>query len=205
MIFNIRSFNKNMDMYEVVSDTNEIRVVSALQIVTVMVQGYEFNNAYLTRKGFAIKALGRTKYIQLNNINQQLNAAIINRLNAIKAAEDEKKQQMTEAIKKPQAFVKKKIAIPKDYKPKETGNIKGRMTQNIYYRGTVYYSPNELCAKHGQDPEKFMQLYNKGYSVEEALGLKPLRPESEIISRAKREKMMDIIDSKRDSRYGGYN
>lgn len=194
-----------MDVYEVVSDTNEIRVVSALQIVTVMAQGYEFNNAYLTRKGFAIKALGRTKYIQLNNISQQLNAAIINRLNIIKAAEDKKKQQMTEAIKKPQAVVKKKISIPKDYKPKENGINTDRKLKPIYYRGTVYYSPDELCAKHGQDPKRFMQLYNKGYSVEEALGLKPLRPESELISRAKMERMMDIIDSQRDSRYGGYN
>lgn len=193
MIFSIRSFNKNMDMYEVVSDTNELRVVSALQIVTVMAQGYEFNNAYLTRKGFAIKALGRTKYIQLNNISPQLNNAIINRLNTIKITEDTKKQQMTEAIKKPQAVIRKKITIPKDYKPRDTDAGTCRKMQPIYYRGTIYYSPNELCAKHGQNPEKFMMLYNKGYSVEEALGLKPLRPEEELVSHKQIQHMLDSM------------
>lgn len=194
MIFSIVTFNKSMDMYEVASETGEKRVVNAIQIAHVMANGYEFNNAYLTRKGFAIQTNGRTKYIQLNNIPKQLDKAIVNRLQIIKQQEELKKQQMTAAIKKPTVRVRPTITsdmVGKNSKPE----IK---PTRVVYKGEVFLSAQQLCRKFNRDADLFKQLYNKGYSMDECLGLMPLRPESELIPRSKTEKIMDAMEARRE-------
>lgn len=65
MIFRIVDFNKELDLYSVISNEGEQKNVTSFQIVKVMLQGYKFDNAYVTKRGFAIKTASGIRYIQV--------------------------------------------------------------------------------------------------------------------------------------------
>lgn len=191
MIFTVTSINKNLDLYEVISDTNEKRLVTANQIWSVMMNGYEFTNAFLTKKGFGIKANNRTKYIQIP-MNRETQMLVIQKLEAMRIAEEQKKEQMTKAIKHVGVGVRPKVSAGKVAISGNTGRNK-----SITYKGNTYLSVESLCRHFGQDANTFKQLYNIGYSLDECLGLVPLRPESEVTPRAKMNKMIDAVSAQR--------
>ena len=150
MEFTITNFNKDLDMYNVVSDSNESRVVTAIQIVSVMAKGFNFTNAFLTRKGFGIKLPGnRNKYVQLSHISKQLDHQIVEALEAKKAKEKE--------LNTPKPVV-------------STGGRK--FNTPIDFRGKHYNSVRSLCMEYNTNPDSFRSLYNSGRGIEEALGLK---------------------------------
>ena len=182
MLFRIQSFNKSLDMYNVISDTGESKCVTAYQIVQVMLNGFVFDNAKLTKKGFAINTERGTRYIQIDNLPKTVILAINNKLEMDRINEELKKQQMTQAIKKPSAQTK-------------VGRhaITSTKTKSIMYRGTKYLTDKHLCRKFNRDVNTFRHLLSKGYSLDEALGLRELRPESEVEADRKRNKA--VLDS----------
>ena len=199
MIFRINSFNKELDMYEVISDTNQRMTVTSYQIVNVMVQGYIFDNAKLTKKGFAIKTDSGTRFIQVNGMPRELLALINNKLLEEKMMEEQKKQQMTRAINSTSSNVivdkpiNRNVTLP-------GSNIKVNGSNGrtpVSFRGTLYRSEELLCKQFNRDVKEFKQLRAQGYSVEESLGLKALRPKSELISLSTQNKMLDRMASLR--------
>jgi flagellar biosynthesis GTPase FlhF len=240
MVFQIRDFNKNKSVFDVVSNSGEQMYVSGLQIVGVMIKGYEFTNAYLTSKGFAIVTPSGTRYIQLSlDVNTQ---AAIHDILAKKKAQEQEILRQQQALKEQQAIavakeaearkaealarqeaeqkriaqqkeierinMEKNKAMIKEEKRKVGSNENNnnssnkhsgvkieqtRDTQNkrIMYRGTLYLSDVQLCKKYNRDVEKFRALRLRGYSVDESLGLKPLRPVNEVTSVAQMQKTLD--------------
>lgn len=197
MILTITSMNKKVDMYEVVNDANERMVVSSIQILGVLVKGQEFTNAYLTRKGFAVKTTNGTRYIQFNSLPRELDMAIVARLKYLKDLEESKKNMMTQALQqpvhRPTARVKAKVKV------NSTGNtsMSKNNQEKIVYKGTVFLSANQLCKKFNRDVKLFKELYAKGYSIDECLGIMPLRPESELSKREDVEKMLFRMSEER--------
>ena len=188
MILTITGYNKSRDIYEVHNDMNQSMVVNANQIIYALVNGNEFTNAYLTKKGFAIKYSGRTTYIQIANMPRQTELAILNRLEIIKKQEEAKKQAMTAAIRKPSL---------KNINVAQISGMRDPRQRSIVYKGTTYLSVESLCKDHHRDVETFRSLYNKGYSLDECLGLAKLRTESAVTPRAKAEKMLDAMAANR--------
>lgn len=240
MVFQIRDFNKNKSVFDVISDSGEQMLVSGKQIVGVMIKGYEFTNAYLTSKGFAVITPSGTRYMQLS-LDANTQAVIHNILAQKKAQEQEvlrqqqmlKEQQALAAARdaearKAEALARKEASLAKQEaeqrrlaqqrenerinmernkamieeekrqmtKGSKHSNVKIEQTHDnvsrkIMYRGDLYLSDVQLCKKFNRDVEKFRALRLKGYSVDEALGLKPLRPISEVTSVAQMQKTLD--------------
>lgn len=109
MIFHIDAFDKKSGLYRVISNTNEQMMVSSYQIVNVMIQGYVFDNARLTSKGFAFTICNKTKYVQLNNMTKEMILAIHNRLEYIKVQNETIKKQ--EEIARKQEELRRKEEI----------------------------------------------------------------------------------------------
>lgn len=109
MIFHIDAFDKKSGLYRVISNANEQMMVSSYQIVNVMIQGYMFNNARLTSKGFAFTVCNKTKYVQLNNMTKEMMIAMHNRLEYIKAQNENIKQQEEIARKQEELRQKEEI------------------------------------------------------------------------------------------------
>ena len=167
MEFTITNFNKDLDMYNVVSDSNESRVVTAIQIVSVMAKGFNFTNAFLTRKGFGIKLPGnRNKYVQLSHISKQLDHQIVEALEAKKAKEKELNTPKPVVSTGGRKF--KRIVIPTTVKVR----INDLDNTPIDFRGKHYNSVRSLCMEYNTNPDSFRSLYNSGRGIEEALGLK---------------------------------
>lgn len=97
MIFTITSLNKDLDMYTVINEINEKKVVTSLQIVNVMCNGYKFNNARLTHKGFAVVTTKGTRYIQVK-MNREQQIIVHNKLKELAILEEIKKKQMSKAV-----------------------------------------------------------------------------------------------------------
>lgn len=215
MIFTITTISNNIDSYEVVSDTGERKVVTGYQIVQVMVNGFKFTNAYLTKKGFAVIYNGdRKKYIQIDGIPKELlkKMAYIVEQNTQAQKQMQQLQKQPQPInnriqsQKPQQQPQKQInkvtkAKQKQYTYMNKGNISGEITPNSYnkdekviYKGDKY-SIQYLCKKYNRDVNTFIQLRDKGYSMDEALGLKPLRPESEVTPRKDINRMLNSLSS----------
>jgi hypothetical protein len=180
MIFTVTSINKKFDMYTVVNEVNESSVVTSNQILNVLIQGYEFTNVTLTKKGFGIKTTKGTKYVQVPMTKDTYNM-ILQRLEYNRLAEEEKKSQMTAAIKSQQ--------------PKRQ-QITGKRTNNkkIVYKGEVFLSVESLCKRYNANCENFKQLYNMGYSLDECLGLVQPRPADMVTPRSKVNKMLDSME-----------
>lgn len=196
MIFTITALNKDLDMYTVISDTNEKKNVTSLQIVSVMCNGYMFTNAKLTNKGFSVVTTKGTRYIQVK-MNKDMQIIVQNKMRMLAALEESKKKQMSNALNNTvktsnitNTSKTQQIGRPpvesKQYAP-ENINIKQKITGNktsitkIIFRGKHYYGVKDICEKFNSDPKVFLERYEKGYSTEECLGLVPLRSESELI------------------------
>lgn len=190
MIFTITSINKDLDIYTVVNETNEQKVVSGIQIVSVMVNGYQFNNAKLTNKGFAVVTTKGTRYVQVA-MTKDVQLKVASKVKEIAAREEVKKSQMSKAVNSDKVVnAPKPIGRPPVNKSAgsslENVNIKqkieGRKTTvtRIIFRGKHYYGINDICKKFNVDPKVFMERYEKGYTTEECLGLVPLRSDKEL-------------------------
>lgn len=217
MVFRIVNFNRELDIYSVISNDGEQRNVTSFQIVRVMLQGYKFDNATLTQKGFALKTDNGTRYIQVK-LDKQTQMQLVQYLSNKKLSEEQKrqdkeielkmiKQREQEKLKEQQ--LNQKIQAEKEKRLKEirkaeqetaatvdskVTKIKGNnVNQKIFYKGNLYYSDEQLCKKFNANVVEFRRLRSKGYSIDEALGLKKLRPESELISLKQFNRMMDSM------------
>lgn len=229
MVFKIVNFNKDLDIYAVISNEGEQKNVTSFQIVRVLLQGYQFDNAYLTQKGFALKTNKGIRYIQVKLDKQtqvQLNKYIYDKKQAeeqrkreLAAAEQLRQQQEAERlrlIQEAQKLEQQRQAEQKKQAPQlkiaidVSGSMSGPSTrgkstkiqgnnrsQKIFYKGNLYYSEEQLCKKFNADVDEFRKLRYKGYSIDEALGLKPLRPESELMSVKQLNRVLDSMAAQR--------
>lgn len=217
MVFRIVNFNRELDIYSVISNEGEQRNVTSFQIVRVMLQGYKFDNATLTQKGFALKTDNGTRYIQVK-LDKQTQMQLVQYLSNKKLSEEQKRQdkeielkmiKKREQEKLKEQQLNQKIQVEKEKRLKEirkaeqetaatvdskVTKIKGNnANQKIFYKGNLYYSDEQLCKKFNANVVEFRRLRSKGYSIDEALGLKKLRPESELISLKQFNRMMDSM------------
>lgn len=220
MVFRIVNFNKELDLYSVISNEGEQKNVTSFQIVKVMLQGYKFDNAYVTKRGFAIKTASGIRYIQVtldNNTQMQLiqfmqeqrrleleaerQKALQQEQLRIQQEQKRQEQLRQEQLRKQQEQTKKQSTT----KTEEVRNgnrvteIQGsnNRSQKLLYRGTLYLSEESLCRKFNRDISLFKTLRSKGYSIDEALGVKPLRPEEELVSPKQIQRMLDSMAMQR--------
>lgn len=220
MIFRIVNFNKELDLYSVISNEGEQKNVTSFQIVKVMLQGYKFDNAYVTKRGFAIKTASGIRYIQVT-LDKQTQLQLIQFMNEqrrleleaerqkalqqeqLRMQQEQKRQEQlrTEQLKKQQEQAKKQSTakIEEVRNGNKVTKIQGSSTrsQKLLYRGTLYLSEESLCRKFNRDINLFRTLRSKGYSIDEALGVKPLRPEEELISPKQIQRMLDSMARQR--------
>lgn len=220
MIFRIVNFNKELDLYSVISNEGEQKNVTSFQIVKVMLQGYKFDNAYVTKRGFAIKTASGIRYIQVT-LDKQTQLQLIQFMNEqrrleleaerqkaiqqeqLRKQQEQKRQEQlrAEQLRKQQEQAKKQSTA----KVEEVRNgnrvtkIQGsnNRSQKLLYRGTLYLSEESLCRKFNRDISLFKTLRSKGYSIDEALGVKPLRPEEELVSPKQIQRMLDSMAMQR--------
>lgn len=188
MIFTVTSIMKNKDLFNVVSDTGEGMIVTAVQILNVLLQGYQFTNVKLTKKGFAVATPQGTRYTQLNMSKETAAKVkfIVDKQNEAekqtKLMVQQMKQQMSQRTQQTQQTQCR--SIENTIRPKAKSQTqKINRTNNrekVVYRGDVYLSVESLCKKFNRDVNTFRKLRDKGYTMDEALGLMPLRPESEL-------------------------
>lgn len=205
MVFKVVAFHKRTDLYKVVSDAGEQMDVRAIQILNVLLQGYNFVNVHLTGKGFGIVTPVGTRYVQIN-MDANTQRIVYETLKNMKLAEQQAKQQQEQLKKQQQEQLRKQQAKQEaQAKKNETANKLGKTTKintkvpstKIIYKGDTYMSDKILCRKFGADIERFRKLRQCGYSIDEALGLKPLRPQSELVSPKKVEKALDSMERQR--------
>ena len=154
MTFRILEMHKNIDTYTVSNNLRETMMVSGYQIIGAMLQGHEFENARLTKKGFAIVTDKGTRYVQLR-LDRNTSILIEQKLENDRLAEEAKKQQMARAIKKP---------VVSNNRQSINNN---KNTQAIVFRGDRYVSDTQLCKKYNRDINTFRSLVKKGYSISE--------------------------------------
>lgn len=220
MIFRIVNFNKELDLYSVISNEGEQKNVTSFQILKVMLQGYKFDNAYVTKKGFAINTTSGIRYIQVA-LDKETQLQIIKfmqeqrrleleaeRQKAIqqeqlrKQQEQKRQEQLrAEQLRKQQEQAKKQSTakVEEVRNGNKVTKIEGSSTrsQKLLYRGTSYLSEESLCRKFNRDINLFRTLRSKGYSIDEALGVKPLRPEEELVSPKQIQRMLDSMARQR--------
>lgn len=215
MVFKVVAFSKRNDLYKVVSDAGEQMDVRAIQILNVLLQGYKFVNVHLTGKGFGVVTPVGTRYIQIN-MDANTQRMVYETLKNMKLAEQQakqqqeqlRKQQEQEQLRKQQQEQLRRQQQEKQQaqaKKSEADNKKGKTTKinakapstKIIYKGDTYMSDKILCRKFGADVERFRKLRKCGYSIDEALGLKPLRPQSELVSPKKVQKALDSMARQR--------
>ena len=220
MVFRIVNFNKELDLYSVISNEGEQKNVTSFQIVKVMLQGYKFDNAYVTKRGFAIKTASGIRYIQVtldNNTQMQLiqfmqeqrrleleaerQKALQQEQLRIQQEQKRQEQLRQEQLRKQQEQAKNQNTAKTE--EVQNGNrvtkIQGsnNRSQKLLYRGTLYLSEESLCRKFNRDISLFKTLRSKGYSIDEALGVKPLRPEEELVSPKQIQRMLDSMARQR--------
>lgn len=170
MIFTVTNIIKNKNIFNVVSDTGESKLVTAGQILSVLLQGFQFTNVKLTKKGFAVATPQGTRYTQLN-MNKETAAKvafIVDKQNeAIKIAKQQQAQMQAQVKQQQVNRGRQKI-------------VGRNNTSRVVYKGDIFSSDEKLCKKFNRDVNLFRQLRAKGYTMDEALGLMPLRPESEL-------------------------
>lgn len=220
MIFRIVDFNKELDLYSVISNEGEQKNVTSFQIVKVMLQGYKFDNAYVTKRGFAIKTASGIRYIQVT-LDKDTQLQLIHFMQEQRRLELEAERQkilQQEQLRKQQEqkrqeqLGKQQLGKQQEQAKKQSttkteevrnGNrvtkIQGsnNRSQKLLYRGTLYLSEESLCRKFNRDISLFKTLRSKGYSIDEALGVKPLRPEEELVSPKQIQRMLDSMAMQR--------
>lgn len=177
MIFRIVNFNREYDIYGVISNEGEQRNVTSFQIIKVMLQGYKFDNAYLTKKGFALQTDSGTRYFQVN-MDKQTQKHVLQFLNTKKLVEQqiaeqqrheleaEKKRKEQEAIRQAQLLreeqqrkqaqqqANKKVRTIDTSNGKPTKINSNNRNQKIFYRGNLYYSEEQLSKKFNAEDRK---------------------------------------------------
>lgn len=220
MVFRIVNFNKELDLYSVISNEGEQKNVTSFQIVKVMLQGYKFDNAYVTKRGFAINTASGIRYIQVA-LDKQTQLQLIQFMNEQRRLELEAERQkvlqqeqlrMQQEQKRQERLrqeqLRKQQEQAKNQNTAKTEEVRNgnRVTkiqgsnnrsQKLLYRGTLYLSEESLCRKFNRDISLFKTLRSKGYSIDEALGVKPLRPEEELVSPKQIQRMLDSMAMQR--------
>lgn len=225
MVFRIVNFNKELDLYSVISNEGEQKNVTSFQIVKVMLQGYKFDNAYVTKRGFAIKTASGIRYIQVT-LDKQTQLQLIQFMNEqrrleleaerqkalqqeqLRMQQEQKRQERLRQEQLRQEQLRKQQEQAKNQNTAKTEEVRNgnRVTkiqgsnnrsQKLLYRGTLYLSEESLCRKFNRDISLFKTLRSKGYSIDEALGVKPLRPEEELVSPKQIQRMLDSMAMQR--------
>lgn len=115
------------------------------------------------------------------------------------------KEQLKEPVEQLKKWRQQQTNQEEQAKKSEAANKIGKTTKinakapstKIIYKGDTYMSDKILCRKFGADVERFRKLRQRGYSIDEALGLKPLRPQSELVSPKKVQKVLDSMARQR--------
>ena len=215
MIFRIVDFNKELDLYIVISNEGEQKNVTSFQIVKVMLQGYKFDNAYVTKRGFAIKTASGIRYIQVT-LDKDTQLQLIHFMQEQRRLELEAERQkilQQEQLRKQQEQKRQEQLGKQQEQAKKQSTTKteevrsgnkvtkiqssNNRSQKLLYRGTLYFSEESLCKKFNRDIKLFKTLRSKGYSIDEALGVKPLRPEEELVSPKQIQRMLDSMAMQR--------
>lgn len=215
MIFRIVDFNKELDLYSVISNEGEQKNVTSFQIVKVMLQGYKFDNAYVTKRGFAIKTASGIRYIQVT-LDKETQLQLIHFMQEQRRLELEAERQkilQQEQLRKQQEQKRQEQLGKQQEQAKKQSTTKteevrsgnkvtkiqssNNRSQKLLYRGTLYFSEESLCKKFNRDIKLFKTLRSKGYSIDEALGVKPLRPEEELVSPKQIQRMLDSMAMQR--------
>ena len=215
MIFRIVDFNKELDLYSVISNEGEQKNVTSFQIVKVMLQGYKFDNAYVTKRGFAIKTASGIRYIQVT-LDKDTQLQLIHFMQEQRRLELEAERQkilQQEQLRKQQEQKRQEQLGKQQEQAKKQSTTKteevrsgnkvtkiqssNNRSQKLLYRGTLYFSEESLCKKFNRDIKLFKTLRSKGYSIDEALGVKPLRPEEELVSPKQIQRMLDSMAMQR--------
>lgn len=222
MIFRIVDFNKELDLYSVISNEGEQKNVTSFQIVKVMLQGYKFDNAYVTKRGFAIKTASGIRYIQVTldkdtqlqlihfmqeqrRLELEAERQKILQQEQLRKQQEQKRQEQLgkQQLGKQQEQAKKQSTTKTEEVRIRSGNkvtkiqSSNNRSQKLLYRGTLYFSEESLCKKFNRDIKLFKTLRSKGYSIDEALGVKPLRPEEELVSPKQIQRMLDSMAMQR--------
>lgn len=222
MIFRIVDFNKELDLYSVISNEGEQKNVTSFQIVKVMLQGYKFDNAYVTKRGFAIKTASGIRYIQVTldkdtqlqlihfmqeqrRLELEAERQKILQQEQLRKQQEQKRQEQLgkQQLGKQQEQAKKQSTTKTEEVRIRSGNkvtkiqSSNNRSQKLLYRGTLYFSEESLCKKFNRDIKVFKTLRSKGYSIDEALGVKPLRPEEELVSPKQIQRMLDSMAMQR--------
>ena len=215
MIFRIVDFNKELDLYSVISNEGEQKNVTSFQIVKVMLQGYKFDNAYVTKRGCAIKTDSGIRYIQVT-LDKDTQLQLIHFMQEQRRLELEAERQkilQQEQLRKQQEQKRQEQLGKQQEQAKKQSTTKteevrsgnkvtkiqssNNRSQKLLYRGTLYFSEESLCKKFNRDIKLFKTLRSKGYSIDEALGVKPLRPEEELVSPKQIQRMLDSMAMQR--------
>lgn len=205
MVFTVKQYDKKSDTFNVGDDTGSEMWVPGVKIILVALQGYKFTNVIFNRTGFSVvndnvKTPYTIKMSKSTSIKLQAYIAeqrqVANQIKreqeVTKAAENLAKQQSQARAQEPK---------PKYSNYSKTISIDGNNRhKHIFYAGKMYYGVQDICKKFNADPLEFSIRYNQGYSIPECLGLKPLRPISEIQPRKRLDSILDSMAMNRGER-----
>lgn len=188
-------------------NTGETIKVTGYQLVHSLTCSNECVNAELHNAGIFIKMEnGEVVKYNVKPIDAKLKSAIRKSL-ASKAPIVEPKpvqkpieqravqSETKEAVKQVQP--KPTVKVKAECKPANTNGVIRRQISDeppgtreeklrIYYMGTIYNSPKEICKKFGcTDIEKFIKLYKLGYPMLMCLGKEPFNPNLKVVPREK--------------------
>lgn len=178
MLFKINSFDKTTDLYEVGCDTGESKYVTGYQIVQVMLQGYKFVNAKITKKGFGIITDNGTRWVQINGLNKQMQSQMHAMAEKERLEAEQAKAVRKSPIKKP---ITQAIASER--------TVSSYSSKKLFFRGDTFLTEEALCKKYNRDLVEFKKMRSIGYSVEESLGLKQPRTLEEVLKEKRLNEM----------------
>lgn len=187
--FQIGNFDINADKYEVYSNKEQSMIVTAYQIVSTMVRGYEYTNARLTRAGFEVVGFGPINVL-LDKPMKDAMLRIVKKREASErafAAAAKRRENMMVRQASSKDKTRAEIKLNKAVHREIQSNINN---ERIVFRGNTYLNAKAICKAFNADINKFNTLREKGYSVQESLGLAELRDGYKLNNRVKLDKML---------------
>lgn len=184
-------------------ETGETMKVTGYQLAYSLTCTNECINAKLHSTGLFIKPdNGEVIKYNVKPLDAKLKMAIRKKLAETAPVVESKQINVNEVanvntqVQQGAQTVKPKVrlkALPKATPASNSGTNKPKMNReeklSIYYMGTLFHSPKEICAKYGcEDVTLFTKLYRQGYPVMMCLGKQPLDTNLKV---SPREKQID--------------
>ena len=197
MLIKILDMNTRKGLFLVGAiETRETMTVTGYQLIYSLTCTNECVNAKLHNTGIFIK-LENGEVIKYNvkPIDAKLKMAIRKKLAESAPVIEQPQIRVNEVPKMDKTAVKPRVK-PKAITKTNAGTTKNKTVDigskakedrlKIYYMGTIFNSPKELCNKYGcSDVESFTKLYRQGYPVLMCLGKQPLDTTLKVIPREK--------------------